>query len=154
MGIFIEDLLNFGNLIDSEFEVEILPEHLRKVFPSWEFVAGDGILKIRGKKRVLFLSKGFEFRGGEDPERVYTEREDELRDLGIYLKILSPEGLEELTKDERLKREGEHLRLSLYEAFRQTETYSRIPRQFRDRINLTRYRLKNGKISLYMTVVK
>jgi len=154
MGIFIEDLLNFGNLIDSEFEVEVLPEHFRKTFPSYEFIPEEGILKIKGKKKVLFFTKGFEFRGAEDSRRVFTVREDELRDLGIYLKILSSEGLDELTKDSRIKREGEYVKLSLYDAFKETETYKKIPKQFRDKINLSRYKLKKGKVSLFLTVVK
>ena len=155
MGIFIEDLLNFGNLIDTEVEVPIKPEDFKKVFQNLNFEFQEGIFKIKGKKKVLLFNKSFEFRGKEEPSKVFNIREnDELKDFGIYLKILSEEGIEELTKDKHFSREGEYLKLSLLDVLKKTEVYQKIPRQFRDKIHLVKYKVKNGQLSIYITVVK
>ncbi|GAB6065754.1 hypothetical protein JCM9492_08460 [Aquifex pyrophilus] len=155
MGIFIEDLLHFGNLIDNEVEVEIEKEAFKKTFPSLDFEFDEGVVKIKGKKRFLIFPKKFEFRGREESNKVFNEREgDELKDFGVYLKMLSPDGLEELTKDKHFKKEGEYLKLSILDVFKNTEIYQKVPKQFRDKLEITKYKVKRGKFSIFLTVVK
>jgi len=154
MGIFIEDLLNFGNLIDTEIEIPLKPEDFKRVFPDLDFAFSEGILRIKGKKRVLLLSKGFEFRGREESEKVFNERTDELKDFGIFVKVVSSEGIEVLERDSHFKKEGDYLRISLLDVLKATETYQRIPKQFRDKLHLVKYRIKDGKLSIFITVVK
>ncbi|MEJ7553151.1 MAG: hypothetical protein WKI48_00200, partial [Aquificaceae bacterium] len=62
MGIFIEDLLNFGNLIDAELEIRLTGEELGKAYPNLNFDIRDGILRILTRKKVLFMSKSQEIR--------------------------------------------------------------------------------------------
>ena len=155
MWIFIEDLLNFGNLIDTEVEIPIKPEDFKKVFPNLDFEFQEGVLKIKGKKKFLFFNKSFEFRGKEETNKVFNIREDdELKDFGIYVKKLSDEGLEELTKGNTFSTEGEYLKLSVLDVLKQTEVYQKIPRQFRSKIQVVKYKIKNGQLSIYITVVK
>ena len=40
MGIFIEDLLNFGNLIDAEIEIKLSPADLKRAYTSLETMKG------------------------------------------------------------------------------------------------------------------
>ncbi|HIC98083.1 MAG TPA: hypothetical protein EYP11_06795, partial [Aquificaceae bacterium] len=61
MGIFKEDLINFGNLIDTEVEVGLTEEDFMKVFGGLKFEFGDSLIKIKGKKKGFFLKRGFEF---------------------------------------------------------------------------------------------
>ncbi len=154
MGIFKEDLINFGNLIDTEVEIKLSPEDFKRVFPSYEFEFSQGLVKIKGKKKGFLFSRSFEFRGGEDQEKVYNEREFETKDMGIYLKILSASGLDVLTKERGIVREGEHLRMSVYDVLKLSDIYQKIPDAFRDRLLLTRYKLRNGHMAIFVTVTK
>ncbi|HIQ49426.1 MAG TPA: hypothetical protein EYH58_07355 [Aquifex aeolicus] len=153
MGIFIEDLLHFGNLINNEIEVILSSEDFKKAFMNLDFEFTDGVMKIKGKKRILFLSKAFEFRGKEETNKVYNSRKDEkLSDFGIYLKILSPDGLDILGKDRRFQEEGEYLKFSIFDVFKNSEIYQKIPKQFRDKLKLTKYKIKRNGLSIFLTV--
>jgi len=153
MGIFIEDLLHFGNLINNEIEVILSSEDFKKAFMNLDFEFTDGVMKIKGKKRILFLSKAFEFRGKEETNKVYNSRKDEkLSDFGIYLKILSPDGLDILGKDRRFQEEGEYLKFSIFDVFKNSEIYQKIPKQFRDKLKLTKYKIKRDGLSIFLTV--
>jgi len=155
MGIFIEDLLHFGNLIDNEVEIPLKPEDFKRAFPDFDFTFEDGIVKIRGKKKFLIFSKGFEFRGKEETNKVYNQREgDEVKDFGIYVKIVSSEGLDELIKNNFFSKEGDYLKISTLEPFKASEFYQKVPKQFRSKLYITKYKVKGGKISLFLTVVK
>ena len=154
MGLFIEDLINFGNLVDTEVEVRLSPADLRRVFGSYEFVFEDRLVKIRGSKKVLFMKKRFEFRGAQESDRVYNVKGFNVEDFGIYLRVLSKDGLEELTKDKRFSLEEGFLKWSLIDAFRATEVFPKIPERFKDRILIKRYRVRKDTLSIYITVTK
>jgi len=155
MGIFIEDLLHFGNLIDNEVEIPLKPEDFKRAYPDFEFSFEDGVVKIKGKKKVLFFNKSFEFRGKEEPNKVYNDRKgDEVTDFGVYLKILSSEGLDVLTKDKHFSKEGDYLKMSTSEPFKASEIYQKVPKQFRNKFSITKYKVKNGEFSIFLTVVK
>ncbi|AAC06954.1 hypothetical protein [Aquifex aeolicus] len=155
MGIFIEDLLHFGNLIDNEVEVPLKPEDFKRAYPDFEFTFEDGVVKIRGKKRVFLFNRSFEFRGKEEPNKVYNEKKgDEVTDFGVYLKILSSEGLDVLTKNEHFSREGDYLKMSALEPFKASEVYQKVPKQFRSKLSITKYKVKNGEFSIFLTVIK
>ena len=153
MGIFKEDLINFGNLIDTEVEVKLTPQDFKKVFPDLDFEFTEGLAKIKGKKKGLLFKRGFEFRGAQDEQRVYNEREFETLDMGVYLKIISPQGIEELEK-RGMKREGEHLKLSVFEVLKKSDTYKDIPDAFKERLIVKRYRIREGALSIFITVTK
>jgi len=154
MGIFKEDLINFGNLIDTEVEVKLTPEDFKRVLPDLDFEFSDRLVKIRGKKKVLFLSKGFEFRGRQDERRVYNVREYETEDMGIYLEVVSPDGMEELLKRNGFSREDGYLKMSVFEVLKGSEIYPKIPDAFRDKLIITRYKVRDGHIAIFITVTK
>ena len=153
MGIFKEDLINLGNLIDTEVEVKLTPEDFKKVFPDLEFEFTEGLAKIRGKKKGLLFKKSFEFRGAQDEQNVYNDREFETLDMGVYLKIISPKGIEELEK-RGMKREGEHLKLGVFEVLKRSDIYKDIPDAFKERLVIKRYRIKEGTLSIFLSVTK
>ncbi len=153
MGIFKEDLINLGNLIDTEVEVKLTPQDFKKVFPDLEFEFTEGLVRIKGKKKGLLFRRGFEFRGAQDEQRVYNEREFETLDMGVYLKIISPKGIEELEK-RGMKREGEHLRLSVFEVLKKSDIYRDVPDAFKDRLVIKRYKIKEAALSVFLSVTK
>lgn len=153
MGIFKEDLINFGNLIDTEVEVKLGPEDFRRVYEDLEFEFTEGLAKIRGKKKGLLFKRSFEFRGAQDESKVYNVREFETLDMGVYLKIISPQGIEELEK-RGMVREGEHLKMSVFEVLKRSEIYKDIPDAFKERLVINRYKIKNGALSVFITVTK
>ncbi|WP_457600375.1 hypothetical protein [Hydrogenivirga sp.] len=154
MGIFKEDLINFGNLIDTEVEVKLTPEDFKRVYPDLDFEFSDRLVKIRGRKKGLLFKRSYEFRGGQDEQRVYNLREYETDDMGIYLRVVSRSGLEELLKKEGVELEGEHLKLSVWEVFKRSNVYRDIPDAFKDKLVITRYKVKDGHLAVYITVTK
>jgi len=109
--------------------------------------------KIRGKKKGLLFKRSFEFRGAQDESKVYNVREFETLDMGVYLKIISPQGIEELEK-RGMVREGEHLKMSVFEVLKRSEIYKDIPDAFKERLVINRYKIKNGALSVFITVTK
>ncbi len=149
MGIFKEDLLRFGNLIDKEIEVKLPPEHLKNSYENLEFVFGEGILIIRGKK-AGFLKRKFEITAVQEKE-VYTKGVYKTEDLGIYLRITAGEK-ENIVKTQGIFSEKELLGLSVWEALRKTDVYRKIPDPFKERIFLKRYRLTEGFLHLTLGI--
>ncbi len=153
MGIFKEDLINFGNLIDTEVEVKLTPEDFKRVFQDLDFEFSEGLAKIRGKKKGLLFKRGFEFRGSQDEKKVYNVREFETLDMGVYLKIISPQGIEELEK-RGMERDGEYLKISVFDVLKRSEIYKNIPDAFKDKLIIKRYKIKDGALSVFITVTK
>lgn len=54
MGIFVEDLLNFGNLIDAELEIRLTVEELGRAYPNVDFEIRDELIKCFARKRCCF----------------------------------------------------------------------------------------------------
>ncbi len=154
MGIFKEDLLQFGNLIDTEAEVKIPEEDLEKHYKGLEFSITPDLLIISYTKKSFLFSKRQEIRCAPDEREVFNERTGGLtKDFGIYLRVLVGKGIENIETD-GIKAEGERLRLSLWNVFRSTDTYHRAPPDFRDKLTIVRYMLRNGYMSLFLTVTK
>ncbi|MFN3471432.1 MAG: hypothetical protein ACK4ZR_02340 [Aquificaceae bacterium] len=148
MGLFIEDLLNFGNLIDAEIEIRLSPSELKKAYPNFDFEIRDGILSIKLKKKVLFLERVKEVRlSGTDP----TVRKEGERQW-IFLIRLS-QVFEELLRDGFLL-EGERLGIDIMPAVVHTETYQKIPKQFRDKLLINRCRVGKEDLSVFFKFEK
>ncbi len=147
MGIFKEDLLSFGRLLDREIEVRLLPEEFRRLFPDFEVQLTGNLMRIRGRRRGFFR-RGFEFRAGGE-ERVYRTEEG---DVGVYLRVIDPSGLEELLRTEGVSLEGESLKLSLLKVLEGNELYGRVPEELRRRLQPLRYSIGEGYLSLFLRV--
>ncbi len=154
MGIFKEDLINFGNLIDTEVEVKLTSEDFKRIFSDFDFELTDGLMKIRGKKKGFLFKRSFEFRGGQDERKIYNVKEYETKDIGVYLKVISSNGIEEILKEKGFEREGEYLKMSVFDVLKGTNMYKDIPDAFKNRLIITRYKIKNGYMSIYITVTK
>jgi len=149
MGIFREDLLNLGRLLDREIEIRLFPGEFRRMFPDLEIQLADGLVRIKGRRKGFFR-KSFEFRATEE-ERTYRT---DGGDLGVYLRIVDSSGLEELLRIEGVSLEGESLRLSLLKVLEGNELYGRVPEEFRRRLQPLRYRIGKGYLSLILRVCR
>ncbi|MFN4320059.1 MAG: hypothetical protein ACK4FY_06300 [Aquificaceae bacterium] len=148
MGLFIEDLLNFGNLIDAEIEIRLSPLELKKAYPSLDFDIRDGVLGIKLKKKVLFFEKIKEIRlSGVDP----TVKKEGQRQW-IFLKRLS-RVFEELLSYGLLL-EGERVGIDIMPAVVHTQTYQKIPKQFRDKLLINRCKIAKEDISVFFKFEK
>jgi hypothetical protein len=150
MGIFSEDLINLGNLIDAEFEVKIPKELLNETFKGLNFEVLDGLLRVGFKKKGFFFSKEVQVPLKEDAQSVKNTSEIKAIGLGV----MTQKGLEELLQKGPFQREGEHIFLNLWEALTKTEEYAKVPKQFKDRLLINRYKLKQGYIQLWVRVSK
>lgn len=152
MGIFIEDLLNFGNLIDAELEIRLTAEELRKAFHGIDFEIKDGILRIFWKKKVLLFSKTQEIRLSDADSKVKKDRET-LRQWAFF-KVLSRDGLENIRDLDGFTVEGEYLGIDMMRAVVLTDTYEKIPKQFRDKLLISRYKIGKDYISVFFKFEK
>jgi hypothetical protein len=150
MGIFSEDLINLGNLIDAEFEVKIPKELLNKTFKGLNFEVLDGLLRVGFKKKGFLFSKEVQVPLKEDAQSLKNTSEIKAIGLGV----MTQKGLEELLQKGPFQREGEHVFLNLWEALTKTEEYAKVPKQFKDRLLINRYKLKQGYIQLWVRVSK
>lgn len=152
MGIFIEDLLNFGNLIDAELEIKLYPEHLGQAYAPLHFELEDGILRLIISKKVLFFNKRDELRLAEADGKTKKERENQQQ--WIFMKLLSKKGLEEFLKLPFFTVEDEQLGMDVMPAVYLTQTYQRVPKQFKDRLLISRYRIGRDCISVFFKFEK
>lgn len=152
MGIFIEDLLNFGNLIDTEIEIRLSPDQFKSSYPYLDFYISDGILGIILKRRVFLFNKTYEIRLSDVNSRVRKDRENQKQ--WVFLKLLSKSGLEDLIKWEGFVVENEYLGIDITPAVIRTETYEKIPKQFRERMIITKCRLGKDYLSTFFKFEK
>ncbi|MEN3028428.1 MAG: hypothetical protein ABDH29_04285 [Aquificaceae bacterium] len=151
MGIFIEDLLNFGNLIDAELEFKLSPEELKKAYPSLDFDIREGILSLVVRKRVFMWERRLEVRLSEDGE-VFKDRESSGQ--WVFFRVLSKGGVEEVLKLPGFRSGGEKLGMDIMPAVSTTDTYIKIPKQFREKLLINRYRLGKDHLLLYFRFEK
>jgi len=152
MGLFIEDLLNLGNLIDAELEIELSSQILKKAYTELEFEINDGLMTVRGKKKGLILKKTYEVRLAEETNKVKKDKETGRQYAGF--RLLTRSGLEELLKREGFYLEGDWLFFDLMPAVVLTETYQKVPKQFKDRLLINRYRLGKGVLKAFFKFEK
>lgn len=152
MGIFVEDLLNFGNLIDAEIEIRLSPSDLKRAYINLDFDIRDGVLRVISREKVLFLNRSYELRLSEIGDKVRKDRED-LKQWAFF-KILSKGGLEKVLKLPGFMVEDEYLGMDLMPAVSLTETYEKIPRQFREKLVINRYRFGKDYLSAFFKFEK
>ena len=150
MGIFSEDLINLGNLIDAEFEIKIPKELLNKTFKGLNFEVLDGLLRVGFKKKGFLFSKEVQVPLKEDAQSVKNTSEIKAIGLGV----MTQKGLEELLQKGPFQREGGQVFLNLWEALTKTEEYAKVPKQFKNRLLINRYKLKQGYIQLWVRISK
>ncbi len=152
MGIFIEDLLNFGNLIDAELEIKLSAEELSRAYACIEFDIKEGIVKVLKKRKLLFFNKTQEIRLSEADGKVKKDRETS-RQLAFF-KVLSRYGIQDLKNMEGFSWDGEYLGLDVMPAVVLTETYEKIPKQFREKLLISRYKIGKDHLSVFFKFEK
>ncbi len=152
MGIFIEDLLNFGNLIDAELEIKLTKEDLSRAYPGLNFDIRDGILRILTRKKVLFINKTQELRLSDTDGTVRKDREASRQ--WVFLKMLSKDGLEQIQGLEGFSKEGDYLGIDVMKAVVLTDTYEKVPKQFRDKLLISRYKIGKDYLSVFFRFEK
>ncbi len=152
MGIFIEDLLHFGNLIDKEIEVRLTSEELRRAYPDLDFRIEEGILKILLKKRFLFFNRSYEIRLSEVYGKVRKDRES-LKQWAFF-KVISKDGIHEVLKLPGFTMEDEYLGMDVMPAVSLTEVYERIPKQFKEKLLINRYKIGKDHMSVFFKFEK
>ncbi len=151
MGIFAEDLINLGNLLGVEIELKLTAEDMKKVFKDTEFILEDGLLKLRRKRKGFIFSRTSELRLREDSRNVLNDREKGLR--CIKAQVLSRSALEDF-KNAVSTDTHDLACFNLWEVIKNTELYEKIPKQFRERIIISRYTFKKDYLQLYLKVEK
>ncbi len=152
MGIFIEDLLNFGNLIDAELEIKLTKEDLSRAYPGLNFDIRDGILRILTRKKVLFINRTQELRLSDTDGTVRKDREASRQ--WVFLKMLSKDGLEQIQGLEGFSKEGDYLGIDVMKAVVLTDTYEKVPKQFRDKLLISRYKIGKDYLSVFFRFEK
>lgn len=152
MGLFIEDLLNFGNLMDAEIDIQLQKDLLKSAYPKLNFELDDGLLKIQMETKGMLFKRKKEIRLSENTDSVKNDRDTGRR--YILMKALTKDLPEELTKDEVFLIDGELFGMDIWPAVKLTEVYEKIPKQFKERLTLTRYKLKKDGIRIFLRVEK
>ncbi|ADO46000.1 conserved hypothetical protein [Hydrogenobacter thermophilus TK-6] len=152
MGLFVEDLLNFGNLMDAEIEIKLTEDILKKAYPNLTFELGDGLLRIYVERRGLIFKKRHELRLLEDARNVKSNRDEGRR--YIFMKALVKDIPEDMLKGEEFLKDGEYLGMDVWPCVKLTEVYDKIPRQFKERLTITRYKVKKDGLSVFLRVEK
>ncbi|WP_333784107.1 hypothetical protein [Thermocrinis sp.] len=150
MGIFSEDLLNLGNLIDVEFEIKVPAPLLSSTVKGLSFELAEGLMRVGFKKKGLIFSKDVQVLFREDPKAVRNTSNE--RSIGLL--VATDKNLKEVLEKGGFSQEGDHVFINLFEAIKNTEEYLKVPKQFRERIILSRYKLKDGFVQLWAKVSK
>ncbi|OIF87283.1 hypothetical protein A7N06_20570, partial [Acinetobacter baumannii] len=111
-----------------------------------------GILKILKRKKVLFFNKTQEVRLSEVDRKVKKDRETSRQ--WVFFKVLSKDVIEDLQKLEVFSWDGEYLGLDVMPAVVLTETYERIPKQFREKLLINRYKIGKDYLSVFFKFEK
>ncbi|WP_448587593.1 hypothetical protein [Thermocrinis sp.] len=150
MGIFSEDLINLGNLIDVEFDINLSEEAINRAFEGLSFEIEDGFMRVGYRKKSFLFSKKVEILLREDPLRVKNTPQER----GIGLLVATEKNLREILEKNDFELEQDRLYINLFDAIKDTEEYKKVPKQFKDRIVINRYKLRKGYIQLWVKVSK
>ncbi|MCS6875234.1 MAG: hypothetical protein RMK35_00115 [Aquificaceae bacterium] len=151
MGVFIEDLMNFGNLIDTELEIKLSAQELATAYPELDFEIKEGILRIFINRRVLFWNRKVEVRLSEGGG-VKKDRENQSQ--WVFFKVLSKAGLEDILKLDAFRLDGEYVGMEVMKAVSLTESYRKIPRQFLEKLLINRYKMGKDSLSVFFRFEK
>ncbi len=133
MGIFVEDLLHFGNLMDREIPIDISPEDLKPLFGE-----DKRISVIESGIRVSKEERGFLFKKNKEKIMNIKGPSD-----GLSIRV-------EIIRDDFDKRAGVKEDIKLEAIIRSKETFKKIPEKIRDRLFISRVIPLNGTLRVYL----
>ncbi len=133
MGIFVEDLLHFGNLMDREIPIDISPEDLKPLFGE-----DKRISIIESGIRVSKEERGFLFKKNKEKIMNIKGPAD-----GLSIRV-------EIIRDDFDKMAGVKEDIKLEAIIRSKETFKKIPEKIRDRLFISRVIPVNGVLKVYL----
>ncbi len=133
MGIFVEDLLHFGNLMDREIPIDISPEDLKPLFGEDKriIIAESGIRVSKEEIGFLFRRKKEKILNIKGPAN------------GLSIKV-------EIIRDDFDKKAGVKEDINLKAIISSKETFKKIPEKIRDRLFISRVLPVNGILKVYL----
>ena len=133
MGIFVEDLLHFGNLMDREIPIGISPEDLKPLFGEDKriIIAESGIRISKEERGLLFKKNKEKILNIKGPAN------------GLSIKV-------EIIRDDFDKKAGVKEDINLKAIISSKETFKKIPEKIRDRLFISRVLPVNGILKVYL----
>ncbi len=137
MGIFVEDLMHFGNLMDSEIPVDITAEDLKGVFDEiGDIEIRDGILKVSKREKRFFMTK--------EREMVLSLK-GACCGFSLEFKVI---------RDDFNGRTGNELKVDIGGVLENKEIFQKIPKQVRNRMEIVRCDMREGFIRVHLKMRK
>lgn len=148
MGIFAEDLINFGNLMEATIDLNISKEELEYLINA-KVQLESHMLYILIKRNVLIFNK-------EKPiklkEAKYIINDRKLGKRAIGFDMLLEKEITLLPNTFEIIQNKPYL--NLWEFIKSSSLYQKIPNQFKDRIIIKDYEIKKDFITLKLGVQK
>jgi len=133
MGIFVEDLLHFGNLMDREIPVDLYAEDLKSLFgDDKEVSVEEEKIRVSATERGLLLKRRKEkilnIKGPAD---------------GLSIRV-------EVVRDDFDKREGFREDLNLKTVIGSKDIFQKIPPKIRNRLFIARVLTVNNVLKVFL----
>ncbi|MGC9143809.1 hypothetical protein [Hydrogenobaculum sp.] len=148
MGIFAEDLINFGNLMEATIDFPINQKELENILNVPVFLAPH-VMDVVVKKKFLAFSKDYKVRLKEG-EYFINDRKAGKRAVGFDMLLekdveLLPSVFEVI--------EGRPY-LNFWPYIKASELYTKVPNQFKERVIIKDYEIKKDVLVLKLGVQK
>ncbi len=148
MGIFAEDLINFGNLMEATIDFNVSPKDLESII-GVPVSLEPHVMDITVKKKFLAFSKNYKIRLKEG-EYFINDRKAGKRAIGFDM--LLENDIELLPKAFEIIEKRPYL--DFWPFIKASELYMKIPNQFKERIIIKDYEIKSNMLVLKLGVQK
>ncbi len=148
MGIFAEDLINFGNLMEATIDFNISQKDLEGILGT-KVSLEPHVMDVIVKKKFLAFSKDYRIRLKEG-EYFINDRKIGKRAIGFDMLLekdieLLPNSFETIDKRPYL---------DFWPFIKASWLYEKVPNQFKERIIIKDYEIKSGVLVLKLGVQK
>ncbi|AEF19950.1 MULTISPECIES: hypothetical protein [unclassified Hydrogenobaculum] len=148
MGIFAEDLINFGNLMEATIDFPINQKELENILGVSVYLEPH-VMDVVVKKKFLAFSKDYKIRLKEG-EYFINDRKAGKRAIGFDMLLekdieLLPNAFEVI--------DGKPY-INFWPYIKASELYAKVPNQFKERVIIKDYEIKSGNLVLKLGVQK
>ncbi len=152
MGIFAEDLINFGNLMEVNIPFDITKKDLENLTNLSLEIDDTGLFVFLNKKTLIFNKKE-RLKLNKENSLVKNNKRQDIRAIGF--KPLLPERLKDiLNSSNNSFEENSILYINLSPLIKSSELYQKVPSQFRERLIINSYQIKDQKLTAFIGVEK
>lgn len=148
MGIFAEDLINFGNLMEATIDFNVSKEELKNIV-GLDISLESHMMSIVKKDRFLVFNKNKVIKLKET-KYIINDRKTQKRAIGFDM-LLEKE-ITELPNTFEILENKPYINLWPY--IKASELYAKVPNQFKERIIIKDYEIKKDHIVLKLGVQK